>query len=61
MLFVACTRALDWVCLSTVQGRETMELEQLDELVKAGQLVEQWGPSRVPLSYDNWPEEDAPF
>jgi superfamily I DNA/RNA helicase len=62
LLFVACTRALDWVCLSTVQGSETKELRLLDELISAGHLIEQHGPARRPsFRHDYLPEEDIPF
>jgi len=62
LLFVACTRALDWVCLSTVQGSETRELRLLDELISAGHLAEQHGAARRPsFRHDYLPEEDLPF
>jgi hypothetical protein len=62
LLFVACTRALDWVCLSTVEGSEAKELRLLDELISADHLVEQHGPARRPSSrHDYRPEEDLPF
>jgi superfamily I DNA/RNA helicase len=62
LLFVACTRALDWVCLSTVQGSEAKELKSLDELISAGYLAEQHGPTRRPsFRHDCLPEEDLPF
>jgi superfamily I DNA/RNA helicase len=62
MLFVACTRALDWVCLSTVEGKEIGELEQLAPLVVAGHLTEQRGTPRPRACREsNLPVEDAPF
>lgn len=62
MLFVACTRALDWVCLSTVQGSEIKELRQLGGLVSTGRLIEQGAsPKNVGLQNDDLLEQDAPF
>ncbi len=62
MLFVACTRALDWVCLSTVQGSELRELGQLEGLVLAGRLIEQGAsPKNINVQNDDLLEQDAPF
>jgi superfamily I DNA/RNA helicase len=62
MLFVACTRARDWVCLSTVQGSEIRELRQLEGLILAGHLIEQQTSRRNPsFEQDDLPEQDAPF
>lgn len=62
MLFVACTRALDWVCLSTVRGSEIRELRQLEGLVAAGRLIEQGTSSKnVCIEHDDLLEQDAPF
>jgi len=62
MLFVACSRAFDWVCLSTIEGKETKELGHLDELLRAGHLVEQRGQATPPaLRKGSLPVEDAPF
>ena len=41
LLFVACTRALDWVCLGTVVGQEPTILSKAHELTVAGHLIEQ--------------------
>jgi superfamily I DNA/RNA helicase len=62
MLFVACTRALDWVYLSTVEGREISELQELTGPVSAGFLAEQRGRTSLSMfSHSVAPEEDAPF
>jgi hypothetical protein len=62
LLFVACTRALDWACLSTVEGNEIGELEELAPLVVAGHLTEQRGmPRPRACTESNLPVEDAPF
>ncbi len=62
MLFVACTRALDWACLSTVHGSEIRELRQLEGLLSAGHLVEQGtSPKNLRLQNDDPLEQDAPF
>jgi superfamily I DNA/RNA helicase len=62
MLFVACTRALDWVCLSTIEGKEIRELAHLAPLVVAGHLAEQRGPIRpAAIRGVDLPVEDAPF
>lgn len=62
MLFVACTRALDWVYLSTVEGSELKELQQLRDLVSAGKLIEQCGRLSVEVAgCCSEPREDAPF
>lgn len=62
MLFVACTSARDWVCLSTVQGSEIRELRRLEGLVLAGHLIEQGMPARnVCFDNDDVLEQDAPF
>jgi len=62
ILFVACTRARDWVCLSTVQGSEIRELRRLEGLALAGHLIEQEKSLRnVSFEEDDLPEQDAPF
>ncbi len=62
MLFVACTRARDWVCLSTVQGSEIRELRRLEGLALAGHLIEQEKSLRnFSVATDDLPEQDAPF
>lgn len=62
MLFVACTRAREWVCLSTVRGSEIRELRQLENLASAGHLIEQ-DRSIGTVSFEDadMPEQDAPF
>jgi superfamily I DNA/RNA helicase len=42
-LFVAITRATQWVYLSTVQGERLLLLQDLDALAEQGQLVRQQG------------------
>jgi superfamily I DNA/RNA helicase len=42
-LFVAITRATQWVYLSTVQGERLLLLQDLDVLAEQGQLVRQQG------------------
>lgn len=62
MLFVACTRAREWLCLSTVQGSEIRELRRLESLALAGHLIEQEKPLRnVSFEKEDLPEQDAPF
>jgi hypothetical protein len=41
LLFVGCTRALEWVCLSTLAGHEPGALTKAHELAATGQLIEQ--------------------
>ncbi len=62
MLFVACTRARDWVCLSTVKGSEIRELRCLEGLALAGHLIVQEKSLRdVAFEKEDLPEQDAPF
>ncbi len=63
LLFVACSRALDWACLSTVVGQEPKILLRVRELTAAGHLVEQNAEAYTSstISLEPVPNEEVPL
>lgn len=63
LLFVACTRALDWVCLSTVTGQEPDCLGRVSDMIEIGEVIEQdAGIDGVPITErEVVPDEDVPL